>query len=162
MRLIEMTFSRHNDNSFATAFLLWVALWFCQPLNYTPDVIKLWLASSMRLSWTVTVARGETISQLYSYECILNIKHEVLGRTNRLLPLIDAGHIEKRCVQQFFYCCVCIHYRGNVSTEPLPSNDRGIFTEPLPSNDRGGYTDTQMQRRDLIRLPYFFQNRKVG
>jgi hypothetical protein len=25
---------------------------------------------------------------------------------------------------------MCIRYRGNVSTEPLPSNDRGIFTEP--------------------------------
>jgi hypothetical protein len=25
---------------------------------------------------------------------------------------------------------VCIRYRGNVSTEPLPSYDRGIFTEP--------------------------------
>jgi hypothetical protein len=31
---------------------------------------------------------------------------------------------------------VCIHYRGNVSTEPLPSNNREIFTEPLPSNDK--------------------------
>jgi hypothetical protein len=25
---------------------------------------------------------------------------------------------------------VCIRYRGNVYTEPLPSNDRGIFIEP--------------------------------
>jgi hypothetical protein len=31
--------------------------------------------------------------------------------------------------------CVC--YRGNVSTKPLPSNDRGTFTEPLPSNNKG-------------------------
>jgi hypothetical protein len=42
----------------------------------------------------------------------------------------------KRRVQELFYCCVCIRYRGNVSTEPLPRNDRGIFTAPLPSNDR--------------------------
>jgi hypothetical protein len=35
---------------------------------------------------------------------------------------------------------VCIRYRGNISTEPLPSNDKGNFTEPLPSNDWG---DTQ-------------------
>jgi hypothetical protein len=41
----------------------------------------------------------------------------------------------------FFYCFVCIRYRGNVSTEPLPSNDRGIFTEPLPSNDKGIFTE---------------------
>jgi hypothetical protein len=30
---------------------------------------------------------------------------------------------------------VCICYCSNVSTKPLPSNDRGIFTEQLPSND---------------------------
>jgi hypothetical protein len=36
-----------------------------------------------------------------------------------------------------FYCCVCIRYRGNVSTEPLPSNNKGSFNEPLPSNDKG-------------------------
>jgi hypothetical protein len=41
----------------------------------------------------------------------------------------------KRRVQQFFYCCMCIRYRGNVSTEPLPSKDREIFTEALSSND---------------------------
>jgi hypothetical protein len=64
---------------------------------------------------------------------------------------------------------MCIHYRGNVSTEPLPSNDRGIFTEPLPSNDKGIFTepfpsndrgiDTHTQQRDLISLLYFF---KIG
>jgi hypothetical protein len=37
---------------------------------------------------------------------------------------------------------VCIRYRGNVPTAPLPSNDRGIFTEPLPNNDRGIHTQT--------------------
>jgi hypothetical protein len=63
-------------------------------------------------------------------------KQEVLGRTNRLLSLIRHWPHRKRCVQKFFYCCLCIRYRGNISTEPLPSNDRGIFTEPLPSNDR--------------------------
>jgi hypothetical protein len=66
--------------------------------------------------------------------------HFELGRTNRLLSLIRHWPHSKRLVQQFFYCCVNIRYRGNVSTEPLSSNDRGIFTEPLPSNDRG---DTQ-------------------
>jgi hypothetical protein len=64
-----------------------------------------------------------------------NVKQEVLGRTTRLLSLIRHGPHWKRRVQQFFYCCLCIRYRGNVSTEPLPSNDTGIFTEPLPSND---------------------------
>jgi hypothetical protein len=32
-------------------------------------------------------------------------------------------------------------YRGNVYTEPLPSNDMGIFTEPLPNNDKGIFTE---------------------
>jgi hypothetical protein len=36
---------------------------------------------------------------------------------------------------------MCIRYLGNVSTEPLPSNDNGIFTEPLPSNDNGIFTE---------------------
>jgi hypothetical protein len=68
------------------------------------------------------------------------IEQEVLGRTNRPLSLIRHGPHRKQRVQQWFYCCVCIRYRGNFSTEPLPSNDRGIFTEPLPSNDKGIFT----------------------
>jgi hypothetical protein len=67
----------------------------------------------------------------------LGYKQEVLGRTNRLLSLIRQG----RRVQQFFYCCVCIRYRGDVSTEPLPSNDRGFLTDPLPSNDMWIFTE---------------------
>jgi hypothetical protein len=81
----------------------------------------------------------------------------------------------KMTFQQFFYCCVCILYRGDVSTEPLPTNDRGIITELLPSNDKGIFTgsfpindrgDTQThththtQQRDLISLPNFFQNKE--
>jgi hypothetical protein len=77
---------------------------------------------------------------------------------------------------------LCIRYRGNVSTEPLPSNDKGIFNEPLPSNDNGifteplprndkvtlteplpsndrGDTHTHGQQRDLISLLYFL---KIG
>jgi hypothetical protein len=46
---------------------------------------------------------------------------------------------------------MCIRYRGNVSTEPLPSNGKGIFTEPLPSIDRGLHTQTD-ERDVLIRL----------
>jgi hypothetical protein len=58
------------------------------------------------------------------------IIQDVLGITNRLLSLIRRRPHWKRRVQKLFCCCVCIHYHGNVSTEPLPSNDRGIFTEP--------------------------------
>jgi hypothetical protein len=63
---------------------------------------------------------------------------------------------------------VCIRYRGDVSTEPLSSNDRGIFTEPLPSNDKVIFTEPSpsnnkgdnRQQRDLISLLYFFQNKE--
>jgi hypothetical protein len=79
---------------------------------------------------------------------------------------------------------VCIRYRGNVSTEPLPSNDKGNFTEPLLSNDKGTLTDplpsndkgtlteplpssdrglhrhADRQQRDLISLLLFFQNKE--
>jgi hypothetical protein len=59
---------------------------------------------------------------------IINDKiQEVPGRTNRLLSLIRHGPHRKRRVQQFLYCCVRIRYHGNVFTEPLSRNDRGIF-----------------------------------
>jgi hypothetical protein len=113
-------------------------------------------------------------------------QQEDLGRTNRLLFLIRHGQHWKRRIQQFFYCFVCIRYRGNVSTEPLPSNDRGIFTESLPSKDKGIFTEplpindkgifteplpsndrgihrernTHRQQRDLISLLLFFQNKE--
>jgi hypothetical protein len=54
-----------------------------------------------------------------------DFEQEVLGRTNRLLSSIPHWPHTKLCVQQFFYCCLCILYRGNVFTQPLPSNDRG-------------------------------------
>jgi hypothetical protein len=52
------------------------------------------------------------------------------------------GHAlhRKRRVQQFFDCYVCIRYRGNVFTKPLPINDRGTFSEPLLSNETGLHT----------------------
>jgi hypothetical protein len=64
------------------------------------------------------------------------IKQEVLGRTNRILSLIHGPHCKRR-LQQFFYCSVCIRYRVNVSTEPLPSNDTGTFTERSRAAIRG-------------------------
>jgi hypothetical protein len=49
---------------------------------------------------------------------------------------------------------VCIRYRGNVSTEPLPSNGRGFSIEPLPSNDKGDtHTDTKTDGRDFLIRP---------
>jgi hypothetical protein len=43
---------------------------------------------------------------------------------------------------------VCIRYRGKVSTEPFPSNNRGIFTEP--------------SRYLATIVGYFLKIRKVG
>jgi hypothetical protein len=88
------------------------------------------------------------------------LKQEVLGRINRLLSLKRHGPHWKRRVQQFFYCYVHIRYRGNVSTEPSPSNDRRNFTEPLPSNDKG-HARTQTVTWSH-KLTSFFQIRKVG
>jgi hypothetical protein len=91
------------------------------------------------------------------------MEQEFLGKTNLQLSLIRHGPHWKRRVQQFFCCCECIRYRGKVSTEPLPSNDRGIFTEQLPSNDRGDTdvnTHAHRQQRNFISLLYFFKIRK--
>jgi hypothetical protein len=63
---------------------------------------------------------------------------------------------------------VCIRYRGNVFSEPLPSNnkgifteplssnDKGIFTEPLPSNDKVGYTDTHTYSNVILKAYFIF------
>jgi hypothetical protein len=93
-------------------------------------------------------------------------------RSNRfLLYLLDNmashhGTLICICLIPWDPACVCIRYRGNVSTEPLASNDRGvfteplpsnnreIFTEPLPSNDRWRYTDTHTHTATLIKFKY--------
>jgi hypothetical protein len=61
-------------------------------------------------------------------------QQKVLGRTNRLLSLIRHWPHWKRRVLQFFYC-LCIRYRGYVSTEPLPSN--GLVKIPLSLHGNG-------------------------
>jgi hypothetical protein len=43
-------------------------------------------------------------------------------------PWQETGHIEND-VSKNSICCVCVRYRGNVSTEPLRSNDKGIFSK---------------------------------
>jgi hypothetical protein len=102
------------------------------------------------------------------------LQQEVLGRTNRLLSLIRHGPHWKRRVQQFFYCCMCMRYRGNVSTEPMPSNDKGFLPSRclatigrfLPSRCLATigriHGHTHRQQRDLISLLCYFKIRKVG
>jgi hypothetical protein len=36
-------------------------------------------------------------------------------------PLNLQGPHKKPRVQQLFYCCMCIYFRGNIFTEPFPS-----------------------------------------
>jgi hypothetical protein len=101
-------------------------------LYSSPTIIKM-------IKWRLHLARLEQMVSAYK---VLIGKHgqdhledlglderitqEDLGRTNCLLSLILHGSHRKRRVQQLFYCCVCIRDRGNVFTEPLPSNYRGI------------------------------------
>jgi hypothetical protein len=42
-------------------------------------------------------------------------------------PLIRQAPHRKWRVKQFLYCCVCIRCRCNVFTQPLPSNNKGIY-----------------------------------
>jgi hypothetical protein len=90
-------------------------------------------------------------------------KQEGLGRTNRLLSLIRYGPHWKRRVQKFFYCCACIRYRGNVSTEPLRWAQVSDISTKFhkdwfrDSNVNRGDTQTHRQQRDLIGLLNFFK-----
>jgi hypothetical protein len=101
------------------------------------------------------------------------------------LSLMRHGPYRKRCVQQLFYCWACIHCRGDVSIEPLPSNDKGItyrhtdcweeefmmglsamvyirrfikIGSGIQKLMRMGYTDTQKEPTFI----FFFQISKVG
>jgi hypothetical protein len=75
------------------------------------------------------------------------------------IPCYDTGHIENY-VSNNSSIVACIRYRGNVSTEPLPTNDKGISTNPWPSNNGGGGGEKQTHgQRDLISLLIFFQNK---
>jgi hypothetical protein len=56
-------------------------------------------------------------------------KQEVTGRTNRLVSLIRDWPHRRWLVQQFLSYCVCILWRDNLFTEPLPSNDRRIHVQ---------------------------------
>jgi hypothetical protein len=79
--------------------------------------------------------------QAESAHIIINNK-KFWEKINHIFSLIRHESHRKRRIQQFFYCCVCIRYHGNVYTEPLPSNDRKGFTEPLPTNDNGAFAES--------------------
>jgi hypothetical protein len=150
-----------------------------QILYKAMELFRKILKRNLSLYWGISCKRGNwqldlhiflsktalPFTNFFSFVLIslkLHIKQGVLGRTNRLLSLIRHGPHWKRRVQQFFYCGACIRYRGNVSTEPFPRNDRGIFTKPLTSNDKG---DTQAHTRTQTatwshKPTLFFQNKE--
>jgi hypothetical protein len=83
---------------------------------------------------------------------------EVSITTTILFAIIDIPTSIASSTITALYFCVCIRYRGNVSTEPLPSNDRGTFTEPTRCLATiGGDTHTHKQQRDLLSLLYFLK-----
>jgi hypothetical protein len=54
------------------------------------------------------------------------MKQKVLGRTNRQFSFDMTRTALKTTHQKFLYCCVCIRCIGNVFTELLYGNDKGI------------------------------------
>jgi hypothetical protein len=58
-----------------------------------------------------------------TWAIIMQIKQEVLGRTNRVICLLRNAPHTKRRVHEFLYCWMCIRCRGNVFTERLPKNE---------------------------------------
>jgi hypothetical protein len=82
---------------------------------------------SRKLSIILFRMLGKIKCGIWKTKCSLDdkIKTRTSGK-NSYFPLIRHRPHRKRCVQQFFYCWVCISCRANVFTEPLPSNDRGV------------------------------------
>jgi hypothetical protein len=163
----------------------------CWRKRLWPD-LRYYSGISQDVLWSTTKNRSHDTRSPGSHSITtqIQIKKEVLGTTNHLLSVIRHGPHWKRRVQLFFYCCLCIRYRGNVSTEPLTSNGKGIFTETsrclattrgflsgrclvtirgfLPSRiltTIRGYTDTHKRTPTATwshKPTIFFQNRKVG
>jgi hypothetical protein len=77
--------------------------------------------------------RSGRVRTVYLFSlCVLSLLSSRLNASafvcfSNYFPLIRHGAHRKLGVQQFFYFCVCIRCRRNVFTEPLPSNDRGIY-----------------------------------
>jgi hypothetical protein len=188
-----------SSSSFSLLYIFFQLITYFTPdvVHWPPFYYLMFVSSFSRLSHHVCSSAYHTsgcggfktngVSAHFASMCVINsilayfpyFDQEVLGRTNRLLSLIQQGPHWIRRVQQSFYRCVCIRYRGSVPTKPLPSNDRGIFTEPLFSNDKGIFTEPlpsndrththiyisiyiYRQQRDLINLVYFFKIKKLG
>jgi hypothetical protein len=67
-----------------------------------------------QVSTLITRPLGRSIIYIY--------KQEVIGRSNHLLSFDTIWNTSKMARLKLFQCCVSIRCRGNVFTEPLPSN----------------------------------------
>jgi hypothetical protein len=106
------------------------------------------------------ILKHDCIISVYVFWCVLSVC-TYIDFSCLIYMVIRVELILAWRVQQYFYCCVCIRYRGNVSTEPLLSNDKeilpsrcvanirgfslshdkGIFTETLPISDKGNFNE---------------------
>jgi hypothetical protein len=64
---------------------------------------------------------------LSDLQAVIRFNISFLEELMTYFPSIKHGSHRKRRLKLFFYCCMCILCRGSVSTEPLPSNERGIY-----------------------------------
>jgi hypothetical protein len=76
---------------------------------------------------------------IWAYPCIL--KKKKFWKEVTYFRFIRHGPHRQRLIKQFLYYCVCIRCVGNVFTEPLPGNDKGIRIQ------------TQIDGRDLWSTP---------
>jgi hypothetical protein len=88
-------------------------------LFYSQEKTACWLLYNARVTMIFVKFPGNYYRMTELWRKLLGLlnQQEVLGRINRLPSLIRHGPHWKLRVQQFFYCCLCICYLGNVSTE---------------------------------------------
>jgi hypothetical protein len=73
-----------------------------------------------------TAVRTSNPTKFYRLQIVkLNYNKKIWEELIAYFPLYDTGHIENDASNNSSIVA-CVRYRGNVCTEPLPSNDRGI------------------------------------
>jgi hypothetical protein len=90
---------------------------------------ELWSTRRAKRKFGISKGNTDTFNkfQLFLediYELLLKVNKNFWKELIAYFHSIRPGPQRKRRLQQFFYCCVFIHYRGNVFTEPLPSNNK--------------------------------------
>jgi cytochrome c oxidase assembly factor CtaG len=103
-----------------------ISVWRTQVTSFIARAKLLYLNfwnGCLLINDTLNVLRNST-PLLHCIQCLKHISNKKFWEELiAYFPLIRHGQHRKRCVQKF-YCCVCIRCRGNVYTEPLPTNYR--------------------------------------